>query len=309
MSALPTTVLQKIERLNTFRRGERRAPHKPLLLLIAIAALMHGKRSLSFAEVEERLGPLLRAFAPPVIGRHQPELPYWHLVSDGLWSISGGTGLPRQAGGFPRMAGLRKTYGELTADLAEIVTSDPATTELIVETLLEEYFPPTIHEDIMAAVGIERPVPSEVREASPLPVVLSYRNPKFRENVLRAYEFRCAATGFRASLAGTYFGCEAAHVRWHAYDGPDEVANGIALEPTMHKLLDAGAWTLTDDRRILVSKDFTGSDRAVSLLRDLHGKPLACPLPGEPLVSEQFIRWHREQEQGGVFKLPALPLP
>ncbi len=45
----------------------------------------------------------------------------------------------------------------------------------------------------------------------------------------------------------------------------------------MHKLLDAGAWTLTDDRRILVSKEFTGSDRALSTLRDLHGKPLRTP--------------------------------
>ncbi len=30
------SVLAKISRLNTWRRGELRAPHKPLLLLIAI---------------------------------------------------------------------------------------------------------------------------------------------------------------------------------------------------------------------------------------------------------------------------------
>lgn len=301
-------VLRKLQRLNTFRRGERRAPHKPLLLLIAIGALLHGKRSLTFEEVKAKLTPLLRAFAPPVVGRHQPELPYWHLMSDGLWKVRGAEALPRQAGGFPKMAGLRSTVGELDDDLALIVVSDPTTTELIVERLLDEYFPATIQEDIMAAVGIERPTASSIRELSLAGPSIRYRNPRFRENVLRAYEHQCAATGFRAALSGAYFGCEAAHVQWHAYDGPDDVANGIALEPTMHKLLDAGAWTLTDDRRILVSKEFTGSDRAVAMLRDLHGRPLRPPLPGEPLVSEAYIRWHREKDLGGVFKLPALPL-
>ena len=132
------------------------------------------------------------------------------------------------------------------------------------------------------------------------------RDPAFRASVLRAYEHQCAVTGFRAALGGSYFGCEAAHVQWHAYDGPDTVANGICLEPTVHKLLDAGAWTLSDDRRILVSKDFTGSDTAVVRLRKQHGKPLGLPLEGEPMVSIEFIKWHRESKLGGVFRQPAM---
>lgn len=301
-------VLQKISRLRTYQRGERRAPHKPLLLLIAIGELIRGKEKLSYPEVEKALMPLLKAFAPQVKNRHQPELPYWHLVSDGLWTVEGAEALPRQAGGFPKIAALRQTQGSLDADLVAVVTTDPVGTELIVERILEEYFPPTIHEDIMAAVGIERPAQRMLRDAPLALAVIRYRNPRFRENVLRAYEHQCAATGFRAALGGSYFGCEAAHVRWHAYDGPDDVSNGIALEPTMHKLFDAGAWTLTDDRRILVSGEFTGSDRALSLLRNLHGRPLKDPLPGEPPVSREFIRWHREPEFGGVFRIPSLPM-
>ena len=66
--------------------------------------------------------------------------------------------------------------------------------------------------------------------------------------------------------------------------------------------------TLTDDHRIVVSKEFTGSDRAIGLLRNLHGRPLKTPLPGEPLVSSEFIGWHREPDRGGVFRAPGLPL-
>jgi predicted restriction endonuclease len=40
------------------------------------------------------------------------------------------------------------------------------------------------------------------------------------------------------------------------------------MEPTIHKLFDAGAWTLTDDHRVLVSADYTGSETAVVRLRE-----------------------------------------
>lgn len=302
------SVLAKISRLRTYRRGERRAPHKPLLLLIAIAALLKGTRNLSFVQIEKKLLPLLDAFAPPVVGRHQPQLPFWHLATDGLWEIPGKDQLPRQAGGFPVMSALRATVGHLPDDLATVVTTDPAGTELIVERLLNEFFPRTMHEDILAAVGIAPTIVSDVRDVDPARAPLRYRNPRFRDNVLRAYEHQCAATGFRAALGGSYFGCEAAHVKWHAYGGPDDVSNGIALAPTIHKLFDAGAWTLSDRRRIIVSKEFTGSDHAVTLVRSLHGQPLRNPLPGESPVSEEFIRWHREAALGGVFRTPGLPL-
>ena len=301
------SVLSKVANLRTYRRGERRAPHKPLLLLVAMAELARGKPQLSYPDVEKALRPLLNAFAPQVRAGHQPELPYWHLMSDGLWQVEGADTLPRQAGGFPRMAGLQGSSGRLDPELVAIVKTDPQGTRQIVQQLLDEYFPPSIHEDILAAVGMEFPAERTLRD-SPLPEARSrYRDPRFRENVLRAYEHQCAATGFQAALGGAYFGCEAAHVRWHAYDGPDEVANGLALEPTMHKLFDAGAWTMTDDRRVLVSSEFTGSEQALRALRSLHGKPLKSPLPGEPQIAEAFIRWHREPEHGGVFRLPALP--
>jgi hypothetical protein len=36
--------LDQIRAINVHKSGERRAPHKPLLLLIAIAGLLQGKR-------------------------------------------------------------------------------------------------------------------------------------------------------------------------------------------------------------------------------------------------------------------------
>jgi putative restriction endonuclease len=298
-------ILRKVSNLKTYRRGDRRAPHKPLLLLLAIGQLLRGHSRLSFGEVEERLSPLLKAYAPPVAARHQPELPYWHLRSDGLWEVEGASRFPRQKGNFPKMDALRSSTGGLPTEDADLLRSDPRLVQKVINTLLDAHFPPSVHDDILSAVGLTRDLLAEDFAESP---VSSSRDPAFRQAVLRAYEYRCAFSGFRAALEGSYFGCEAAHVQWHAFDGPDVVANGIALEPTIHKLFDAGAWSLTDDRRIIVSANYTGSDVAVQRIRVRHGEPLRPPLPGEPPVALEFIRWHREAKLGGVFREPALPL-
>ena len=299
--------LELIGKINVNKSGERRAPHKPLLLLIAISRHLDGRSELSFVEVERTLRPLLNAYAPPVKGNHQPALPYWYLQSDGLWEIADAEKLPRQAGGFPRMDALRKTTGHLTGPLLQALVNDRSLISQAVHLLLENHFPQSLHDDICAAVGLEAPSSMPSPDVSQK-VIRRRRDPAFREKILRAYEYRCAATGFCAALGGSFFGCEAAHVRWVAYDGPDTIENGIALEPTLHKLFDAGAWSLTDDRRMIVSADFTGTDETVQRIRSLHGKPLKSPQPGQPLVSIEFVRWHREEAHGGVFRLPAMPL-
>jgi len=269
---------------------------------------MQGEREISFADVESALGPLLTTYAPQVESRHQPELPYWHLRNKGLWDISGAADLPLQAGGFPQMAALRHTSGQLDADFASALESDPAFLRAVVSTLLDEYFSETIHSDILDTVGIRLPQAEFVADRRMAGQGKRNRDPNFRHLVLRAYEHRCAVTGFRAALGGQYFGCEAAHVQMHAFEGPDRVENGFAVEPTLHKLFDVGAWTLSDDRRIIVSAELTGAESTVNRVRSLHGCPLRKPILGEPEIAVDYIRWHRESDLGGIFRHPALPL-
>ncbi|MFT7695428.1 MAG: putative restriction endonuclease [Candidatus Latescibacterota bacterium] len=300
--------IDRVYRLNVNKHGERRAPHKPLLLLVAIAKLMRGEKELPFAEVEAMLEPLLVSYAPAVKNRHQPALPYWHLRSDELWEIPGAESFPLQFGGFPQMAALRSSVGHLTEGFAGALVSNPNLVRVIVSILLDEHFPESIHEDIVEAVGLDLPEVDRIGDRPLLTYTKKKRDPKFRQAILRAYEHRCAITGFRAALGGHYLGCEAAHIRWHAYDGPDTVDNGLAIEPTLHKLFDAGAWTITDDRRVLVSKELTGTDATVERIRSLHGEPIRPPIAGELPLSVEYIRWHRESDLGGVFRSPALPL-
>jgi putative restriction endonuclease len=73
------------------------------------------------------------------------------------------------------------------------------------------------------------------------------RDARFRDEVLLAYDFRCALTGLglgprpASRLHGVI---DAAHIRPAARNGPDHVRNGIAMTPTVHRLFDAGLFAL-----------------------------------------------------------------
>jgi len=298
-------ILDHVKNLNTAKSGDKRYPHKPLLLLVAIKKLKDGEREISFDEVRKIMTPLLDVFAPPVVS-HNVDNPYWRLQQDGLWNVQGSRVEDYNASTPPKTSNLRNTTGNLIPELIDYLVDDPAFSDEIIQAVLHTYFSETLFEELLSSIGLDL-VPDAVSEPSVVQPTRT-RDPSFRPRVLQAYEYRCAVTGFQAALGKSYFGCEAAHVRWHAYDGPDLIENGISLEPTMHKLFDVGAWALTDDRRVIVSADFTGSDYALEKLRSLHGKSISAPAPGNSLLGEKYIRWHREADQGGIFRTPGLPL-
>ena len=55
--------------------GERA---RGLVIGATLLGLFVGGLLIGGIDVEAALNPLLSAYAPPVDGRHQPELPYWH---------------------------------------------------------------------------------------------------------------------------------------------------------------------------------------------------------------------------------------
>ena len=86
-------MLERFEQLNVWTRGSERAPHKPLLVLHALARLSHGQESVPFTPVDEVVGALLREFGPPRKSYH-PEYPFWRLQSDGMREIPAAMACP-----------------------------------------------------------------------------------------------------------------------------------------------------------------------------------------------------------------------
>ncbi|MYE12335.1 MAG: restriction endonuclease [Gammaproteobacteria bacterium] len=292
--------LARVRNLNVWSSGGQRAPNKPLLLLLALGRLQGGEpRLASFAEIEGTLRDLLRRFGPPRKSQ-RPLNPFQRLCNDGLWDVPDAASVEKTTSeDFKKSDVIRKGIegGLLDADHQLLLGN----TELVAqaaELLLQGHFPESLHDDIRDAVGLR--AEWVVRDA-PAPA----RDPGFRSAVLRAYERRCAVCDYDIRLGDDLLGLEAAHIRWYAAGGPDEVNNGLALCGFHHQALDRGAWGLEPFHRgfrIVVSSEVHGQSAALRLLRDFHGERLRRPLSSRDVPLAAHVRWHCRE----VFRRPAL---
>jgi putative restriction endonuclease len=284
--------------LNTWKRGGQRAVHKPLLTLILLArADSGGSARLNFTEIEEPLTALLREFGPPRKALH-PEFPFWHLQSDGYWKVEDAKSFkPKKGGSSPKKADLRKlnAVGYVPEQLWKTLTGQQSLRGEQTNILLDGFWPETLHEAIRQAVGLPD------REVIGIPAKRRQRDPAFRYTVLRAYEHRCAVCGYDGRLGSVDLALEAAHIRWHAEDGPDEVSNALALCSFHHVALDRGALGLTEDYRCQVSEHVHGGPAVEEWLLRFSGQNLRAPQLGHAKPGLSHLRWHLRE----VFRPPA----
>ena len=189
--------------------------------------------------------------------------------------------------------------GEVTPDFARDIERDPRLLAEVARAISDTNFPATLDDDILDAVGIS----TEAADLLTAPSKPTRRNDAaFRELVLVAYEYRCAICGYDGLLIREKVGIEAAHVRWWAADGPDELSNALAPCSLHHKLFDRGAIGLTTNHTAAVSTHFIGrSAAAEGSVLSLVDRPLLMPQAGQSKPHSDQIAWHRRE----VFRAPA----
>jgi putative restriction endonuclease len=167
---------------------------------------------------------------------------------------------------------------------------------------LDKHFTPVLAELICAAVDLDVPALDVAgSERVSRTTRLRLRRRGFAEEVLRAYAYQCAMCGFDGALGHYPVAIEAAHVRWHSQQGPDELANALALCALHHALFDLGVLSITEDRRIRVSNLYVARNEAGQAVDALAGKPLLIPRLRQPTVDVVYITWHHRQVfKGGV---------
>lgn len=289
-------LLAGIDGVKTWKRGGKRAPHKPLLLLLALGRVQRGEsRVVDFPAIEGPMRRLLEEFGPSRQSHH-PEYPFWRLQGDGLWTVQDADAYGhRRSNTDPPVSELRDApaLGGLPEEYDRLLRARPDVLQDVARRILDEHFEPSLHADLAAAVGLDL-VP---RVGSSRRI----RDPEFPLLIFRAYEHRCAACGLELRIDGRAVGLEAAHVKWHSHDGPSTVDNGLCLCPTHHKALDLGAIGLDERNAFVVSSRVAGSDATGRWLLDLAGRPLRGPQRGAPAPRPEFVAWHRRE----VFKSPA----
>ena len=284
------SILKRFAALNIGSdKDGRRAPHKPLLVLYAIGKLLRNEdRLIPFAEVNKSLGGLLREFWPP--GSDRTQYPYWRLRNDRVWEVVNAAEIVENSSGDVRKEDLALTSGGFIREIAEEFRKDPALAKQIVRDILIEYFPDSFHDDLLLSVGIEIDSAFDSLESTQR----HERWDAFRENVLRAYAYRCAVCGFDMKLGNFPVGLNAAHIRWRQADGPDTEDNGLALCTLHHKLFDRGAFRLSDEYDVLVSERAHGSGSR-EWLECFHGARINPPQRQSYFPAKEHIEWHAEQ--------------
>ena len=294
-------LVARFQNINVRVLNDRRSPHKALLLLWAIGRFVNDEdRLVSFEIAQRPLNELIRGFGTPG-GRGNADFPFWHLRNDdGLWEIDRPDLVRMDLGKHARISDLKghNIHGGIPQDVLERLNSSPELAWKVVRILLDSYFPPSLHQDVLKATRLDTlagPDALLVRELRYLK-----RDGRFREDVLRAYENQCAVCGFAVRVDSYPIGLEAAHIRWHSARGPAKVRNGLALCVLHHKLFDRGVFTLLMDLRVLVDPSASGKRLRESLGQFDGSKLSTVPDSCEEKPAKKHLEWHRQT----VFRSP-----
>ncbi len=141
--------LQTIRELRCNVHNGLRAPHKPLLLLFALARFQRHSKNIviRYGDAEARLDRLLADFGP----RHKTsaKYPFLHLEPS-IW-IRTPAGEPSSI----KIGVLRRDgTGKLSPEFENALLNEPQLLAQIVRYLLDTNFPESLHTEILEQVGL-----------------------------------------------------------------------------------------------------------------------------------------------------------
>lgn len=282
----------KIKSIRPWSRGDERAPHKPFLLLYALGQFQNGVTTISYEGHEENLKQLFLEFGPD----RKPTManPFTRLITDGIWSVQSSESIDRRKTYSDKNLRDLQAKGGFTAEVRELLDSEPSLIHELSELILHQHFPESLHEEILSASGIN--------EATDSIVIRKRRDPEFRGRILEAYERSCAICGYQIRRDDQIVGLEAAHIKWHQFKGPDTEQNGIAMCSMHHKLFDYGLFAITSNLLLKVSTKANGNHAFDDWLMRFHGKPIRKPQSQKFYPKLEFTNWQANEVFKGRYR-------
>lgn len=282
-----TDFFRRLSDMLVYRKGDQRAPHKPLYLLFCISGVQAGTDRLhSFDAVYQTLKPALRMFAPRTASVH-PEYPFWRLQHDGLADFSAdGPLVSRKSSDDPTVSSLRQqnARGGLLEPDYQMLRGNLQLQSLTIHKILDAHFPASVHEDIVQFFGLVL----DDRHAND-----RTSDTEFRNQVLSAYDNSCAITGFNLDVSGRPVGVEAAHIFWPQSGGNDEPSNGIAMTVLHRKLFHLGLFSIDSDYRFIVAAETSDRGSSKFALSALSGKKMSLPKEKALWPNQTALSWHQ----------------
>jgi len=276
------------------------APHKPLLLLVFLEMTQKGEYLGGNLRLTPELAYRFDTFFD--VARHRrsarPDvrMPFHHLGTQKFWS-------PRTATG--ELSKHRSTTEYVIPDPEFVeVCRDPEFRRQAREILIATYFEAAERNALYHLVGIEIPT-GDVRTRDAFFETLhdaenAARSARFRLDIVSAYNYTCALTGYRVTTISSGAIVDAAHIHQFADLRNNDPNNGISLCKNAHWLFDAGLWTIDDMYCVIVAKEaFSEASPNQKPLSEMCGQRLL--LPGDEAIwpSKVHVAWHRAHKFRG----------
>ena len=293
-SAMRERWLAKLARLNVDRAKGNPAPHKPLLLLVLMelaeqGLLPHGTLPLT-PEIAFRFCIFWCVVARRRKQKPDVRFPFHHLSSDGVWRALGEDGNPSPDRRLTRFAAFDFDF--------EACLHDQEFRDEARRVLICSYFPPDERVGLCSLLDLPVLTEDEIAIAS------SHRSPELAENrgrearfrlqVVSAYNYTCALTGYRLMTISSGSIVDAAHIHQFSDSRNNDVRNGIALCKNAHWLFDNGLWTIAGDYTVKVADGhFAEASPEQTSLAGLHGRRLLLPNNLAVYPDRTHLAWHR----------------
>ena len=216
-------IQQRFRSLNVWSQGDKRALHKPLLVLWSIRRCLLGQpRFAPFEVVEKEFTELWRELGPyRESGKIRAQYPFWRMQNDDIWEIDRPELVGTTSQGDALVEDLKdhQICGGLKEEDYRFLQRNPDVAAQIAATLVSSHFPDTRFDEVLDAILS----PSERSDFSILEgiddlnlelIQRKKRDPKFRKAVLNACGHRCAVFGFAGEISGKLYAIEAAHIKW-----------------------------------------------------------------------------------------------
>lgn len=283
-----------LHKLTDLNKARDNAPHKPLLLLVFLDVVENGAYDggslLLTPELAYRFDTYFDVVKHRRAAKPDVRMPFHHLSTQEFWS-------PRTLAG--EISRHRSTTAYVIPD-PEFVDAcrDPEFRRKARCVLIETHFEPAERNALYHLVGIEIPQTDRVsRDAffeTPNDAENAGRSARFRLDVVSAYNYTCALTGYRVTTISAGAIVDAAHIHQFSDSRNNDPNNGIALCKNAHWQFDAGLWTVDDDYRVIVATEaFSESSPNQKPLSEMHGQRLLLPRNKAIWPSAVHLAWHR----------------
>lgn len=315
------TLLKYAKAFARLKRGGTKyglAPHKPILLLSIIELIEKGTVTDNQILVDANLvGTFKENWLLLVNTPHQEDFtqPFYYLqnervAGEGYWFLQAMPSCQINAH-IKSVSVLANVcqYGYLATDLW-LLLNDPVKRNDLRQVLLDTYFSTTKYQLLNAKQQgqgylndqisdlLEEPEAKLKRVSKYTEEDVFVRNGLFKRLVPRVYQNQCSFTGMKLNNSFNYNFIDACHIVPFSLTHNDQISNGIALCPNLHRAFDRGLVSVHADYRILVSPHVTELVEHPYGLKKLAGQKILLPQTINHYPAQEVLEWHR----GKIFK-------